>query len=108
MDNLESLCRTALKDFFSLLKKNEEYLKLRQKSIMNPDPGTDQLIELSEPAFETDFENFNKANQPLIDYLKTVPEKIISFTIRQEKTGIESTYSIELDTEDKLVIRNLS
>jgi hypothetical protein len=107
MDNLENLCRTALKDFFSLLKKNEVYLKLRQKSIMSPDPESDQTIELLEPAFETDFENFNKANLQLIEYLKTVPEKILSFRIKQE-TGFETTYSIELDKEDKLVIRNLS
>jgi hypothetical protein len=107
MDNLELVCRTALKDFFILLKKNEEYLKIRQKSVMNPDPETDRTIELLEPAFESDFENFNKSNQQLIDYLKTVPEKIVSFTIRREP-DLEATYSIELDSEDKLVIRNLS
>jgi hypothetical protein len=107
MDNLETVCRSALKGFFNLLKRNEEYLKLRQKSVMNPDPQTDQTIELLEPQFETDFENFNKANKELIDYIQTVPDKIISFTVKQDK-GIETTYSIELDKEDKLVIRNLS
>ena len=107
MDNLEDLCRIALKGFFNLLKKNEEYLKARQKLLMNPGNQSEQTVELLDPQFERDFEDFNKNNGQLIEYLKTTPARSEEFKI-MHGVGMEGNYTIELDKEDKLLVRNLS
>jgi hypothetical protein len=107
MDNLEDLCRSALKEFFTLLKKNEEYLKARQKLIMNPGNQSEQTVELLEPQFEKDFDDFNNNNIQLIEYLKTTPARSVEFKIKHG-VDMEGNYTIDLDKEDKLVVMNLS
>jgi hypothetical protein len=108
MENVEELYRKALNGFFNLLSKNEDYLKTRHlinHTTGNVDPEILKKFEKLHHHFEDEYKIFNQTHTRLIEYLKTIPTKSVTFNVKIG-SPYEGNYNIELDQSNNLVVKN--
>ena len=108
MENLNELSKTALRGFFHLLSKNDDYLKTRHlidHTAGKVDPEILEKFEKLHDHFESEYKIFNHTHAPLIEYLKTTPTKSMTLNI---STGLslEGNYTIGLDESNNLIVKN--